>query len=46
MAPNSQKASRADLDAVTAVAREYIDSYVAGDAERHDNVTWQGRNAA
>jgi hypothetical protein len=31
-------ASQADIDAVTAVAREYIESYVAGDAERHARV--------
>ena len=35
MAPSSQTASQADIDAVTAVAREYIDSYVAGDSARH-----------
>ena len=37
-APGQLTASRADIDAVTALAREYIESYVAGDAERHARV--------
>lgn len=37
-APDQLTASRADIDAVTALAREYIESYVAGDAERHARV--------
>lgn len=38
MASTQRTASQADIDAVSAVAREYIDSYVAGDAERHARV--------
>jgi hypothetical protein len=38
MAPTARPASQADLDAVTAVAREYIESYVAGDSARHARV--------
>lgn len=38
LAPKQLTASQADIDAVTAVAREYIDSYAAGDAERHARV--------
>jgi hypothetical protein len=38
LAPTRLTASQADIDAVTAVAREYIDSYAAGDAKRHARV--------
>jgi hypothetical protein len=38
LAPTKLTASQADIDAVTRVAREYIDSYAQGDAERHASV--------
>lgn len=38
LAPKQLTASQADINAVTAVAHEYIASYVAGDAERHAKV--------
>lgn len=38
LAPKTLDAPRADIDAVTQVAREYIDSYARGDADRHARV--------
>lgn len=38
LAPTTLTASQADIDEVTRVAREYIDSYARGDADRHGRV--------
>ena len=38
LAPKTLDAPQADIEAVTQVAREYIESYAHGDAERHARV--------
>ena len=38
LAPKTLAAPQADIEAVTQVAREYIESYARGDAERHARV--------
>lgn len=38
LAPTKLDASQADIDAISAVATEYVKSYAAGDASRHERV--------
>jgi hypothetical protein len=38
LAPKTLDAPQADIEAVTQVAREYIESYARGDAEGHARV--------
>ena len=39
MARTPLEATQADVDAVTRIAHEYIESYARGDAERHAKLT-------